>query len=42
MQRTINMLHAIDPSKLNELEKQGVTEIINGETPEDTYYKYKV
>ena len=39
MQRTINMLHAIDPSKLGELEKHGVPEINKDEKePENTYY----
>ena len=38
MQRTINMLHAIDPSKLGELEVYGAPTIIKDEkAPEDTY-----
>lgn len=43
MQRTINMLHAIDPSKLGELEVYGAPTISKDEkAPEDTYYKYSI
>ena len=43
MQRTINLIHAMDPSKLGELEEYGVPEIAKDEkAPEDTYYKYTI